>query len=172
MWGVCAGRRCDQTGRWKTPESVFPGNAEPLVRGFDVSQDGRLLAFTDSSGDTRQSNVFVTTLPDLRERRQVTSSGGVRPRFSRDGKELFYFSGTRTGGSTRGQLNAVPLAMNPLTIGAPSVVLVEDPARGLSLTSFDVAADGRLLMTRRADPLPGDEARVVLIQNWLAAIGK
>ena len=62
--------------------------------------------------------------------------------------------------------------MNPLTIGAPSVVLVEDPARGLSFTSFDVAADGRLLMTRRADPLPGDEARVVLIQNWLAAIRK
>jgi len=25
------------------------------------------------------------------------------------------------------------------------------------------------LMTRRADPQPGDEARVVLMQNWLAA---
>ena len=75
--GVCAGRRCDQTGREETPESVFPGNAEPIVRWFDVSQDGRLLAFTDSSGDMRQTNVFVTTLPDLRERRQVTSSGGA-----------------------------------------------------------------------------------------------
>ena len=137
-----------------------------------MSQDGRLLAFSDNSGDIRQHNVFVTTLPDLRERRQVTSSGGVRPKFSADGKELFYFSGTRIGGSTRGQLNAVSLAMNPLTVGAPSVVLVEDPARGPSVASFDVAADGRLLMTRRADLLPGDEARVVLIQNWLAAIRK
>ena len=45
-------------------------------------------------------------------------------------------------------------------------------ARGPSVGSFDVAADGRLLMTRRADLLPGDEARVVLIQNWLAAIKK
>ena len=61
--------------------------------------------------------------------------------------------------------------MNPLTIGAPSVVLVEDPSNGISFTSFDVAKDGRLLMTRRADPQPGDEARVVLMQNWLAAIG-
>ncbi len=138
----------------------------------DVSQDGRLLAFTDVIGDGQPANVFVTTLPDLRERRQVTSSGGARPKFSRDGQELFYVSGTRTGGSTRGQLNVVSLAMNPLTIGAPAVVLVEDPARGPSLVSFDVAADGRLLMTRRADPLPGDEARVVLIQNWLATIRK
>ena len=159
-------------GTVETPEPVFPGNAEPIVRWFDVSQDGRLLAFTESSGNVQQNNVFVTTLPDFRERRQVTSSGGVRPKFSRNGKELFYFSGTRIAGSTRGQLNAVSLAMNPLTIGAPSVVLVADPARGVSLASFDVAADGRLLMTRRADPLPGDEGRAVLIQNWLAAIRK
>ena len=62
--------------------------------------------------------------------------------------------------------------MNPLTVGAPSVVVVEDPANGIVFPSYDVAADGRLLMTRRADSLPGDEARVVLMQNWLAAIGK
>ncbi len=150
-------------------EPVFPANPEPKVRWFDVSPDGRLLAFTD--GDPLQTNVFVTTLPDLRERRQVTSSGGRQPRFSRDGKELLYVSGTGTGDSMR-QLNAVSLAMNPLTIGAPSVVLVEDSARGVSVRSFDEAADGRLLMTRRADPLPGDAARVVLVQNWLAAIRK
>ena len=117
-------------------------------------------------------NVFVTTLPDLRERRQVTSNGGTRPKFSRDGKALWYFVGTRPGGSTRGQLNVVPVAMNPLTIGTPAVVLAEDPANGISFTSFDVAEDGRLLMTRRADPLPGDEARVVLTQNWQAAVRK
>ena len=37
-------------------------------------------------------NVIVTTLPDLRERRQVTSSGGNRPLFSRDGRELYFMS--------------------------------------------------------------------------------
>ena len=117
-------------GTVETPEPVFPGNAEPMVRGSTCRRMGGCWRSRTGSGDMQQHNVFVTTLPDLRERRQVTSSGGVRPKFSRDGKELFYFSGTRTGGSTRGQLNAVSLAMNPLTIGAPSVVLVEDPARG------------------------------------------
>src|SRR5688500_5567123 len=86
-----------------------------------------------------------------------------------DGKSLWYFSGAPTAGATRRQLHVVPVTMNPLTIGAPSVVLVEDPSNGISFTSFDVAKDGRLLMTRRADPQPGDEARVVLMQNWLAA---
>ena len=37
-------------GTVETPEPVFPGNAEPIVRWFDVSQDGRLLAFTDAAG--------------------------------------------------------------------------------------------------------------------------
>ena len=149
-------------------EAVFPANAEPTVPWFDVSPDGQLLAFTDRRG-TDRPDIFVTTLPDLRERRQVTSNGGTRPKFTRDGKSLWYFSGAPTAGATRRQLHVVPVTMNPLTIGAPSVVLVEDPSNGISFTSFAVAKDGRLLMTRRADPQPGDEARVVLMQNGLAA---
>jgi hypothetical protein len=52
------------------------------------------------------------------------------------------------------------------------VVLVQDAADGTQFPLFDVSADGRLLVTRRADPQPGDEARVVLMQNWQAAIRK
>jgi hypothetical protein len=92
----------------------------------------------------------------------------VGPKFSRDGKSLRYFNGASTAGPTARQLHVVPVTMNPLSIGAPSVVLVEDPSKGISFTSFDVAKDGRVLMTRRTDPQPGDEARVVLMQNWLA----
>jgi hypothetical protein len=155
-------------GTVEESEALFPANAEPTVAWFDVSPDGQLLAFADRRG-TAGPNIFVTTLPDLRERRQVTSNGGSRPKLTRDGKSLWYFSGVPTAGATRRQLHAVPVTMNPLTIGAPAVVLVEDPSNGISFTSFDVAKDGRLLMTRRADPQPGDEARVVLMQNWLAA---
>jgi hypothetical protein len=154
-------------GTLEESEAVFPANANPIVPWFHLSPDGQFLAFTDRSRSDRP-NIFVTTLPDVRERRQVTSNGGSRPRFSGDGKLLWYFSGVPTAGATNRQLHVVPVTMNPLTIGAPSVVLVEDPSNGISFTSFDVAKDGRLLMTRRADPQPGDEARVVLMQNWLA----
>lgn len=68
-------------------EALFPANAEPTVLWFDVSPDGKLLAFVDGSGIHGQPNVFVTTLPDVRERRQVTSHG-FRPRLSSDGKLL------------------------------------------------------------------------------------
>ena len=74
---------------------MFPGADEPTVRYFDLSPDESLLAYTAADPLTDQQNVFVATFPDLRERREVTSTGGVRPRFSRDGQELFYSSGTR-----------------------------------------------------------------------------
>jgi Tol biopolymer transport system component len=153
-------------------EPVFPGNAQPNVQWFAVSPDGRLLAFTDRIGNERRQNIFVTKLPDPRERRQITSNGGSRPRFSRDGKSLWYFSPAPQAGAARGQFNVVPLTTDPLTVGAPSVVLVQDAADGTLFPLFDVSADGRLLITRRADSQPGDEARVVLMQNWQATIRK
>ena len=58
-------------GTVEESEALFPANAEPVVRSFDVSPDGQLLAFTDRRG-TDRPNIFVTTLPDLRDRRQVT----------------------------------------------------------------------------------------------------
>jgi hypothetical protein len=79
------------------------------------------------------------------------------------------FSATSQAGAARGQVNVVTVTTAPLTVGAPTIVLAGDPADGPSFPVFDVAEDGRLLMTRRADPQPGDEARVVLMQNWLAA---
>jgi hypothetical protein len=142
------------------------------VRWFDVSPDGQLLAFTDATGTDSQMNVYMTTLPDLRERRQVTSNGGSRPRFSSDGKSLFYFAVTSAGGAVHGQFNVVSVTTAPLTLGAPSVVAAGDPADGTSFPLFDVAKDGRILMTRRADAQPGDEARVVLMENWQAALRK
>ncbi len=77
-----------------------------------------------------------------------------------------------TGSSTRPQINSVSVSLNPLSVDAPSVVLAESGEQGLSFATFDVGADGRLLMGKKADPLPGDEARMVLIEHGLPALKK
>ena len=152
---------------------VFPGANDPNARWFDLSPDGTLLAFTTRATDG-QLNVFVATYPGLRERQQVTSNGGTQPRFSRDSRQLFYLSGTRTAstGLTRGELRGVSIATAPLSIGAPRVLVTAgDPSSGAPTHSgFDVARDGRLLMTQVLPTAPGDEARLVLLQNWPMAV--
>jgi serine/threonine-protein kinase len=156
-------------------EPVFAGNNEPSIRWFDLSPDGHLLAYCPRQDDTQQLNLFVTTYPDMGERRQITSEGGTQPKFSHDGTELFYLSGTRTeGGVTRGQLHVVPVKSTSLTTGAPKTILTESSGgdRGPAISGFDVAPDGRLIMTRVVPSAAGDEARLILLQNWPASIRK
>ena len=156
-------------------ELLFTGPDQPNVRGFDLSTDGHLLAFTMADPITSQADIFVTTYPELRQRQQVTSQGGTQPRFSRDGRQLFYLTGTRTpaAGLTQGELRVVPITATPLTVGASRVLMSAAATPGApSVGGFDIASDGRLLMTRIAPTAPGDEARLVLLQNWIGAIKK
>jgi hypothetical protein len=150
---------------------VFPAADDPNARHFDLSPDGRLLAFTDSEPVNNRLNIFVTTWPDLRERQQVTIEGGTWPRFSGGGRRLFYAGGGRTTsvGVTRGELRVVAVGVSPLSVGTSRLLMVDDDPNAPNLNSFAAAKDDRLLMARIAALSPGDAARMVLLQNWPAA---
>ena len=154
---------------------VFPAADDPNVRYFDLSPDGKLLAFTDIEPVNNRLNIFVTTWPDMRERQQVTTEGGVLPRFSKDSRRVFYRSGSRTtsAGVTRGELRVVAITTAPLSAGTSKLLMVDgEPGTPSLNSSFAVGADDRLLMTRVAPMSPGDAARMVLLQNWRAAVGR
>ena len=121
-----------------------PAGMEKLhVRSFDLSPDGSLLAY-DASDETTRSNVYLTAFPEATLRRQVTITGGTNPRFSPDGRDLFFLSGGQSAtGAPEGRLNVVSLTPAPsLTVGVPRALLT-----GASTPNgFDVARDGRLLV--------------------------
>jgi hypothetical protein len=67
-----------------------------------------------------------------------------------------------------------PIALKSLeTSGPPVQLLVEgkEPP-GVIMTSFDVAHDGRLLTMRRTGGDKRPSPRLVLVQNWRAAVGR
>jgi eukaryotic-like serine/threonine-protein kinase len=156
-------------------QKLWPGDDEPNVSWFDVSPDGSVLAYAVTEPDG-QSNIFLTQFPSGSGRWQVTIDGGTLPRFSRDGRELFYMSGSRdAGGRPRGLFNAVPVTLHPaVKLGVPAILFDEGTIEpnGPSFGWFDVARDGRFLMSRPVDPAAGDTRRLVLVQNWIAAMGK
>jgi hypothetical protein len=79
------------------------------------------------------------------------------PRWSPDGRELFYWNGSR--------LMSVSISPGPgLRAGAPSLVLERDGVRG-----FDVAPDGRFLIARESPPML--LTRVVVALRGAAQIG-
>lgn len=149
----------DRVGEAQT----FPVTARSDVRAFDLSPDSRYLVYAvrEPSGIV---NTHLATFPDAAMRWQVTTGGGTFPRFTRDGRELVFFTGSQsTTGAPEGNLVSVPLAPGPpLKLGTQKILLT-----GSSLpASFDVGPDGRLLLVRRTPVRAGEDSRALLIQNW------
>jgi dipeptidyl aminopeptidase/acylaminoacyl peptidase len=156
-------------------QKLWPGDDELNVNWFDLSPDASVLAYAVTQPDG-QSNIFLTQFPSGSGRWQVTIDGGTLPRFSRDGRELFHLTGSRdAGGRPRGHFNAVPVTLHPaVKLGVPAILFDEATIgpNGPSLGWFDVARDGRFLMSRPVDPAAENTRRLVLVQNWIVAMGK
>jgi tRNA A-37 threonylcarbamoyl transferase component Bud32 len=121
------------------------------------SPDGRWLAyFSDESG---RSELFVRSADVTRtERWQVSRSGVARaipPRWSRDGRELFYFS--------RDSLIAARVAPGD-AFGIVNQVTLFSTA---PYTGFDVLPGGGFLMIRPRSLGPGAQ-QLMLLEHWNA----
>jgi Tol biopolymer transport system component len=96
-----------KSGIWVLPLSgdspPLPGKPFPFLqtefneREAKLSRDGKWLAYT--SDETGRNEVYVQTFPSLGGKSQVSTGGGSRPVWSRDGRELFYIGGS--GGEDR-----------------------------------------------------------------------
>ena len=141
------------------PEMLVATAADELQGSF--SPDGRFFAF--ESNETGQREVMVRELSSGRTFPVSTSTrGGIGPRWSRDGTEIYYRS--RIGSS----ILVAEVAMEPFSASDPLELLDIIHRSGVH---FDVTADGqRFLVTvpvdsgHTGDTAPGARLNVVL--NW------
>jgi serine/threonine protein kinase len=143
--------------------------ASPFYQEYDAvfSPDGRWIAYgsDESSGITRsgQGDVFVQSFPERTFTRQVSTNGGFTPRWSSDGKQLFYVS-------PDGAMMAVSLTAqgSMLDIGAPrSLFPVRIGPAATARSRFSVASDGRFLMRVGAS-----ENSLTVILNWFEHLNR
>jgi Tol biopolymer transport system component len=130
------------------------------------SRDGKWIAYR--STESSRSEVFVRdfrperTPPYGAEKIQISVAGGDKPRWSRDGREIFFLQGT--------SLMAVPFKTGtPPTVGVP-VKLFE--FRPNSFVPYDVMPDGSFIVnvqTESAQPVP---AALRVMVNWEAMLSK
>ncbi|PYR61292.1 MAG: hypothetical protein DMF91_10140 [Acidobacteria bacterium] len=154
-------------------QPFFRGENEPSIASFDVSPDGRLLAYA-AEDPSKRLDVFVTEFPTGNGRWQV-HTGGTAPRFTSNGTELVFATGSLgAGGEAKGRLSAIAIASTPVVrLGAETALFDIDVPQAPSLTplGYDVTRDGRrILASRVATPAGPKGHRVVLIQNWMAAL--
>ena len=123
-----------------------------------LSPDGHWLAYT--SNESGRSEVLVQAFPEPRGRTPISTSGGIEPVWSRDGRELFYLDGDA--------MMVVEIRTSPtFTAGAPRKLYegryVLSPN---TVASYDVSADGqRFLRVQPVNPDPPTD-RIQVTLNW------
>jgi Tol biopolymer transport system component len=133
----------------------------------DFSPDGKWVAY--ASDESGRKEIYVASFPEPTRRFRVSTEGGTQPRWSRDGKELFYVRS--------GQLMtaAVGREGDGLTFGESRPLFplhlfsTIDPGFDV-VTRYDVAPDGRFFALLRG----GDEAPtpLVVVLNWQEMLKK
>jgi Periplasmic component of the Tol biopolymer transport system len=124
-----------------------------------ISRNGRYLAYvSDESG---RSEIYVVAFPGPGGRWQVSQSGGTEPRWSGDGKELFFFAPDNRLMAAR-----VKTEGESFEVGAIQP-LFQARFMGGSFR-YDVARDGsRFLVT---SGLPEELSPITLVTNWTAEL--
>jgi Tol biopolymer transport system component len=142
-----------------SPKLFLEGPADELAPAF--SPDGKWLAY--ESAQSGRNEVYVTPFPAGGAQYQVSTNGGERPVWRRDGKEIFYRESLR--------LMAVKVTPKSNVIElAPPEALFEVAARNLNGRWYDVAPDGRFLMN--TVPYSSQTQNFELVVNWPAELNQ
>jgi Tol biopolymer transport system component len=130
----------------------------------DLSPDGRWLAYqSDESG---QFEIYVRPFPDVNAGRwKVSTGGGARPLWSRNGAELFYLTGARYPGPSGALMSVRVKRETTWTADPPTKLFDGDYVSPVVGRTYDASANGqRFVMIK-----PTDEAAhpsVIVVQNW------
>ena len=143
----------------RTPRTYMATGDDETHATF--SPDGRWIAYV--SDETGRREVYVAGFPDPARRYRVSSAGGMQPRWSRDGKELYFVQADQMMAATvlpKGEDLAVSQAQ-PLF----KVYFYTRMNPGFDLVApYAVTPDGKFVCFVRE----GKEASppLVVVQNW------
>jgi Tol biopolymer transport system component len=146
-------------GIWVLPlfgdRKPFPYVATGVQETFPrFSPDGRWLAY--QSNESNRDEVYVVSFPRKGGKWLVSTGGGIRPVWSRDGRELYYYRAD-------GKIMAVPITPgSQFRFGVPKPLF--DVRLATATVSFDVSRDGRFLLPTLA-PQQG-LALMNVVLNW------
>jgi len=131
--------------------------------GGNVSPDGKWMAYLSKESGSYQ--IYVSSFPEKIGKWQITTDGGEEPRWSPDGKTIYYKNDTN--------LMSVPISFSPtFTPGIPKVVITDFPLlSAASGISYDISNDGKYFITT-APLKEGEFKNISVVLNWTEEVKK
>jgi serine/threonine-protein kinase len=136
--------------------------------GPELSPDGRWIAF--ASARSGRKEVYVRPFPDVeRGQWQVSADGGSEPRWSADGRELFFWN-------ARGEMVAASVALAPVfAVTGRTVLFGGNWLRNDDSHFFDVLPDGSFIALRvnvsdEEIQTAQGHGELVLVRGWGAEL--
>ena len=127
--------------------------------GGQFSPDGGAVAYV--SDETGRDEIYIRPFGPKGDAVQVSTEGGIAPRWSPEGKELFYRRGDRFMAAS------VTIAGGKITAGDPRTLFEVRAAPGRSTfqAAYSVSPDGRRFLVHLLDPraIP---TQINLVLNW------
>jgi len=138
------------------PRKLLSETTAPAQAQF--SPDGRWIAYC--APESGRSEVYLASFPSPGERVRVSVSGGERPRWRRDGREIYFIS------ADRGMI-ATPVRLAATAEIGEARALFRIGAAGW--TDYDVAADGARFLAVANIPVQDADA-IAVTTNWLSLL--
>jgi len=131
----------------------------------DISPDGRWVAY--QSNESGSNQVYVRPFPQVDAGHwQISTGNGLKPVWSRNGRELFYMTNTASGSA----MMAVAVQTAGALFSAGNPVKLFDLAQYYLVNngrSYDVSADGRFLLIKNPTPSnPAMAPGLVVVEHW------
>jgi Tol biopolymer transport system component len=127
-----------------------------------ISPDGNYIAYASDASGT--FDVYITRFPSGEGKWQVSTNGGDRPRWGKNGKALYYQENNCN-------LMEVSITVNPsLTLGTPQKVV---DCRDLGLyegfgREFEIEGDGeRFVWLKSAATAGRIDVGITVVENWI-----
>ena len=150
------------------PRLMIYSAADRQVREFavggeaDFSPDGKWIVYI-GPGTIAFRDVFIQPFPGPGPRIQVSVAGGAQPRWSRDGREVFYIA-------PDSRMMAASFDPQKRVAGAPRVLFqTRIVAPAFVDHQFDIAPDGRFLINSLRS---GNSSPLTLFTGWNASLRK
>ena len=125
------------------------------------SPDGRFVAYVAT--ESGKPEVYVRPFPGPGTAWQVSRSGGKAPRWSRDGREIFFLS-------EHALMSASVRTNRGFESAAPASLFAADLFEGGDSFDYEIAPDGRFLVL---SPVAGPrDSGLHVIANWLSGFKK